>query len=63
PIWLFWRGGDGGMIDRFGPDGVTGVVAQGAVLARKFQSGYLYFYALVMFAGLAFLMTWLAVRG
>jgi NADH-quinone oxidoreductase subunit L len=60
---LFWKGGDQGVIDRFGPDGLSAAVGQGAVLARRFQSGYIYFYALVMLMGVAFAMTWFASRG
>jgi NADH-quinone oxidoreductase subunit L len=59
---FFWKGGDQGVIDRFGPDGLSAVVGQGAVLAKRFQSGYIYFYALVMLMGVAFAMTWFASR-
>ena len=55
----FWKGGDQGVIDRFGPDGVSAAVGAGAVLARRFQSGQIYFYALVMLFGVAGFMTWL----
>ncbi|WP_448578554.1 NADH-quinone oxidoreductase subunit L [Thermaurantiacus sp.] len=55
----FWKGGDQGTIDRFGPDGVSAAVGAGALLARRFQSGQVYFYALVMLFGVAGFMTWL----
>ena len=55
---LFWKRGDVGLIDRFGPDGVAAVVADGSVLARRFQSGKLTGYALVMLIGLAAGATW-----
>ena len=55
---LFWRRGDQGAIDRFGPDGVSAAVAGGAVAAKRFQSGYLYNYALVMLIGVAAAVTW-----
>ena len=60
-FWLgrqFWKLGDVGTIDRFGPDGVAWVVEKGAVGARKFQTGYLYSYALVMLLGLVAAITW-----
>jgi NADH-quinone oxidoreductase subunit L len=56
---IFWKGGDQGAIDRFGPDGVSAAVGAGALLARRFQSGQVYFYALVMLFGVAGFMTWL----
>ncbi|MFS0736402.1 NADH-quinone oxidoreductase subunit L [Sphingomonas sp. 1P06PA] len=59
---LFWKRGDQGMIDRFGPNGIAGVVQGGSVVARRLQSGYLYTYALVMLLGLTALATWVVVR-
>lgn len=55
---LFWKRGDAGFIDRFGPDGVSAVVASGAVAAKRLQSGAIYAYALVMLIGLAAGATW-----
>ncbi|MEM1195126.1 MAG: NADH-quinone oxidoreductase subunit L [Pseudomonadota bacterium] len=48
----FWRLGDIGTIDRFGPNGVAWAVQRGAVAAKVIQSGYLYTYALIMLLGL-----------
>ncbi|MEL6707880.1 MAG: NADH-quinone oxidoreductase subunit L [Pseudomonadota bacterium] len=48
----FWKLGDQGTIDRFGPNGVAWAVQRGAVAARSIQSGYLYTYALIMLLGL-----------
>jgi NADH-quinone oxidoreductase subunit L len=59
---LFWHGGDEGTIDRFGPNGAAAVVAMGSRAAVKFQSGYLYTYALVMLLGLAAAATWVMTR-
>ena len=59
---VFWKGGDKGVIDRFGPDGVANVVRSSSGLAVRFQSGYLYSYALVMLLGLVGLVTWVMVR-
>jgi NADH-quinone oxidoreductase subunit L len=64
-LWLgrvFWKRGDEGTIDRFGPDGVSAVVRGGNVLTARLQSGYLYTYALVMLLGLAAAATWAMAR-
>ncbi len=59
---LFWKTGDEGTIDRFGPNGVAAVVVMGSRAAVRFQSGYLYTYALVMLLGLAAAATWVMTR-
>jgi NADH-quinone oxidoreductase subunit L len=59
---LFWKGGDEGIIDRFGPDGAAWVVERGSLVARRFQSGYLPSYALVMLLGLVGAVTWVLFR-
>jgi NADH-quinone oxidoreductase subunit L len=59
---FFWKRGDKGFIDRFGPDGVSALVASGSTVTRRFQSGYLYTYALVMLIGLAAGATWAITR-
>jgi NADH-quinone oxidoreductase subunit L len=59
---FLWKKGDEGTIDRFGPDGVSAVVAGSGALARRLQSGYLYTYALVMLLGLAAAATWAMMR-
>ncbi len=60
---LFWKGGDEGTIDRFGPNGIAALIAGGSGVAKRFQSGFLYTYALVMLLGLAAAATWIIVRG
>jgi NADH-quinone oxidoreductase subunit L len=58
----FWKGGDGAIIDGYGPDGIA-AVARG--VARRFsflQSGYLYHYAFAMLIGVAIFVTWYVVR-
>ncbi|MGN3973165.1 NADH-quinone oxidoreductase subunit L [Tsuneonella sp. SYSU-LHT278] len=60
-FWLgrkFWKVGDEGIIDRFGPDGAAWAVAQGTVGARRLQSGFLNTYALWMLVGLVAAITW-----
>jgi NADH-quinone oxidoreductase subunit L len=64
-LWLgrfFWKRGDEGTIDRFGPDGAAALVAGGNVLTARLQTGYLYTYALVMLLGLAAAATWAMAR-
>ncbi|MBO9378468.1 NADH-quinone oxidoreductase subunit L [Sphingomonas histidinilytica] len=63
-FWLgrfFWKKGDQGTIDRFGPNGVAAVAVRAGSAARAAQSGYLYTYALVMLLGLAAAATWAMV--
>jgi NADH-quinone oxidoreductase subunit L len=65
-FWLgrqFWKIGDIGIIDRFGPNGAAWVVAKGSVGAKRLQSGYLTSYALVMLLGLVAGVTWLISVG
>lgn len=60
-FWLgkvFWKIGDEGIIDRFGPNGAAWAVAKGSTYAQKVQSGYLYSYALVMLLGLVGAISW-----
>lgn len=59
---LFWKGGDGGIIDRFGPNGSAAAVAFGSKLAVRLQSGYVYTYALVMLLGLVAAVSWMMVQ-
>jgi NADH-quinone oxidoreductase subunit L len=54
----FWKVGDEGIIDRFGPDGAAWAVAQGTVGAKRLQSGFLNTYALWMLVGLVAAITW-----
>ena len=56
---IFWTRGDQQTIDRFGPNGAAEVVVAGAATLRRFQSGYLYSYALVMLVGLAAAAAWM----
>ncbi|KWV93038.1 NADH-quinone oxidoreductase subunit L [Erythrobacter sp. YT30] len=54
----FWKLGDIGTIDRFGPNGIAAVVQRGSVAAKSIQSGYLYTYALIMLLGLIAAVTY-----
>jgi NADH-quinone oxidoreductase subunit L len=57
----FWRGGDQGVIDRFGPDGVALSTLAAARRAVRIQTGYVYHYAFAMLIGVAALVTWYLV--
>ncbi|PKP90040.1 MAG: NADH-quinone oxidoreductase subunit L [Alphaproteobacteria bacterium HGW-Alphaproteobacteria-16] len=59
---LFWKQGDEGLIDRFGPNGSAAAVKFGSVLTGRLQSGYLYSYAFVMLIGLTAAVTWVIAR-
>jgi NADH-quinone oxidoreductase subunit L len=58
---LFWKQGDIGIVDRFGPNGAAWLVARGSTYAQKVQSGYLNSYALVMLLGLVGAVSWAMV--
>ncbi len=60
---FLWKGVDGGVIDRFGPNGIAaGVVGVTQRLVRL-QTGYLYHYAFAMIIGVAALVTWFMFAG
>ena len=56
---FFWKFGDIGFIDRFGPNGLAATVKAGGGVTRKLQSGYLYSYAMVMLIGLVAAASWM----
>ncbi|HEU6455736.1 MAG TPA: NADH-quinone oxidoreductase subunit L, partial [Roseateles sp.] len=53
-----WKGGDAGLIDGLIINGSARTVGGIAGLVRRFQTGYLYWYALVMILGVMGLMSW-----
>ena len=59
---LFWKAGDEGTIDRFGPNGSAWVVGLGSRVAGRLQTGYVYTYAFVMLIGLTAAVTWAITR-
>jgi NADH-quinone oxidoreductase subunit L len=59
---LFWKQGDQGTIDRFGPNGLASVTMLGSRVAAKLQTGLLSSYAFAMLLGLAGLATWAMTR-
>src|SRR5215208_7195053 len=65
-IWLgrvFWKLGDGWLIDGFGPDGVSARVLDVTRNVVRLQTGYLYHYAFAMLIGVAALITWFMFAG
>lgn len=53
---LFWKIGDIGIIDRFGPNGVAGLAASVSGRLSRFQSGKVFHYAFVMLIGVMILI-------
>jgi NADH-quinone oxidoreductase subunit L len=65
-LWLgrlFWKGGDGFIIDGFGPDGVSARVLDVTKNVVRLQTGYLYHYAFAMLIGVAGFITWFMFAG
>jgi len=60
---LFWKGGDGAVIDGFGPNGVAARVLDVTRGVVKLQSGYIYQYAFAMLLGVAAFATWYLFTG
>jgi NADH-quinone oxidoreductase subunit L len=53
-----WKGGDGCLIDGFGPDGISARVLDVTRSVVRLQTGYLYHYAFAMLIGAALFITW-----
>ncbi len=65
-LWLgrlFWKGGDGFIIDGLGPDGVSARVLDVTRNVIRLQTGYLYHYAFAMLIGVAAAITWFMFAG
>lgn len=60
---FFWKGGDGAVIDGLGPDGVAARVVDGARIAVRLQTGFIYHYAFAMLIGVAAVVTWFIAGG
>ena len=54
---LFWKGGDGAIIDGLGPDGIAWTTLRAAGGASRLQTGYIYHYAFAMLIGVAVLVS------
>ena len=59
---FFWKKGDLGTIDRFGPDGISRLIKMISNKAARFQTGFIYDYAFVMLIGLSILLTYLILN-
>jgi NADH-quinone oxidoreductase subunit L len=60
---LFWRGGDGAVIDGTINGVALGIVPTLTRAAGRAQSGYVFHYAFVMIVGLALILTWFTITG
>ncbi|KQT48856.1 NADH:ubiquinone oxidoreductase subunit L [Aureimonas sp. Leaf454] len=60
---FLWKQGDGQVIDRLGPDGISARVLDVTDRVVRLQTGYLYHYAFAMLIGVAALVTWMMVGG
>jgi NADH-quinone oxidoreductase subunit L len=60
---LFWKQGDGAIIDGFGPDGVAASVAGVTRQVNRLQTGYVYHYAFAMLIGVAAVISWFSFGG
>ena len=59
---FFWKIGDIGIIDRFGPDGISKLVKIISNKTGRLQTGFIYDYAFVMLLGLSILLTYLILK-
>jgi NADH-quinone oxidoreductase subunit L len=55
---LFWKGGDGKVIDGVGPNGIAARVVDVTNRVVKLQTGFVYHYAFAMLIGVAALITY-----
>jgi NADH-quinone oxidoreductase subunit L len=65
-LWLgrvFWKVGDGRIIDGLGPDGIAARVVDVTRGVVRLQTGYVYHYAFAMLIGVAALLTWYLAGG
>jgi NADH-quinone oxidoreductase subunit L len=60
---VFWKGGDGMIIDGVGPDGVAARVFDVSRNVVKLQTGYVYHYAFAMLIGVSAIATWYLFAG
>jgi NADH-quinone oxidoreductase subunit L len=57
-----WLGGDKGVIDAVGPDGIASATSGLSRGASKIQTGYVYHYAFAMLVGVVILVSWYLLR-
>ena len=59
---FFWKKGDIGIIDRYGPDGISKLIKIISSKTTRLQTGFIYDYAFVMLLGLSTLLTYLILK-
>ena len=59
---FFWKKGDIGVIDKFGPDGISKLIKIVSNKTGRLQTGFIYDYAFVMLLGLSILLTYLILK-
>ncbi len=59
---FFWKRGDIGIIDKFGPDGISKLIKIISNKTGRLQTGFIYDYAFVMLLGLSILLTYLILK-
>jgi len=59
---FFWKQVDQGIIDRFGPDGISKLIKKLSDKVSLFQTGFIYDYAFAMLIGLSILLTYLILN-
>ena len=60
--FFFWKKGDVGTIDKFGPDGISKLIKIISNKAGRLQTGFIYDYAFAMLIGLSILLTYLILN-
>ena len=60
---IFWRVGDGHIIDGYGPNGIANKVLDLARRSTRIQTGYVYHYAFAMLIGLVAIVSWTVLLG
>ena len=59
---FFWKKGDIGVIDKFGPDGISKLIKIISNKTGRLQTGFIYDYAFIMLLGLSILLTYLILK-
>ena len=57
---FLWQRGDIGVVDAFGPDGASALVARLSAFCSRMQTGFVFHYAFAMLIGLVALVAWYA---
>ena len=61
-VHFFGKKGDVGIIDKFGPDGISKLIKIISNKTGRLQTGFIYDYAFVMLLGLSVLLTYLILK-